>query len=191
MDSTREEILIGRVVDRCERPDDWPELEHLIARDPALLQQLCSSLRLDAAVRQAAAPALQVADRVELPPLPAPSRLPALAGWLAAVVIAALWLLRGAAPPPSPALPVHPVDAVAADLASDFVADGGAELGELPPLLVRSQPTEDGKALRVVTMRRILEVSTVQQVYRVGADEFGGVQQVPVALASCTTPSDF
>jgi hypothetical protein len=139
-------------------------------------------------VRQAAAPQLQVADKIELPPLRAPSRVTAFAGWLAAAAFATLWLSSATSPlhraTPREASPSG------SDLASAAI-DLGAQLGELPPLLVRSQPTDDGKALRVVTMRRILEESVVQQVYQVGEDEFGGVQQVPIALASCTTPSDF
>lgn len=185
MDTTPEDILIGRVVDRCERPEDWQELERRFAADPELRLQLCSTLRQDATVRQAVAPMLQRADQIELPPLRSPSRLPALAGWLAAATFALLWLTS-----PGASLQrgrTQPMSAGGADLAAAV----GSELGELPPLLVRSHPTDDGKALRVVTMRRILEESVVQQVYRVGEDEFGSPQQVPVALANCTTPSDF
>ena len=185
MDPTREDLLIGRVVDRCERPDDWQELERLFAGDPDLCRQLCATLREDALLRQATAAPLAVADRVEAPPRPRLARVPGLVGWLCAAAFALLWLSPRSARVAPPTAP-QPAAPIAGDLAG-----GTSQLGELPPLLVRSQPTDDGKALRVVTMRRILEENVVQQVFSVGADEFGGVQQVPVALANCTTPTDF
>jgi hypothetical protein len=184
MDPTREDLLIGRVVDRSERPDDWQELERLFAGDPALRQQLCATLRDDAWLRLAVAGPLAFAERVEAPPRRRLTRMSGLVGWLCAAAFALLWL----SPRLSPAAPAAPPPS--APVARDLAATS-TQLGELPPLLVRSQPTDDGTALRVVTMRRILEENVVQQVFSVGADEFGGVQQVPVALASCTTPTDF
>jgi hypothetical protein len=64
-------------------------------------------------------------------------------------------------------------------------------LGELSRVLVQAEPNEDGRSLRVVSMRRILEESTVDQVFQFDQDEVGDLRPMQVELASFQTPSDF
>jgi hypothetical protein len=187
MDTNREEILISKVVDRCESAAEWEELEGIAGRDTAVWQRLRATLRDDALLRQAVVPELAVADNVEAPPAALGLRgMLAPLGWLAAALFAALWLYG-----PSRAPEARPARVDANSTDSNDAVGGKHSLGELPPLLVRSQPTEDGKALRVVTMRRILQESIIDKVYQVGEDEFGDVQPMQVELSLYANPSDF
>src|SRR5712671_994043 len=154
MEVNRETILISKVVDRCETPAEWSELDTLAGNDSALWSRLRTMLRDDADLRAAVASAVAVADAVAVvPPLPV-ARVPwwSLGGWMAAAALAVLWL-AGAPLPSTGTSPggMSPGNGRAEFQAADPADDGhGREqrtaLGELPPVLVRSQPTEDGSA---------------------------------------------
>ena len=70
----RKEILIGRVVGREDRPEDWRELHSLAEQDQELWQLLVADMEGESVLRAASAECLQSAHRVELP---LPTRRPA------------------------------------------------------------------------------------------------------------------
>jgi hypothetical protein len=183
MEPSREELLIGRIIDRCETAQDWDELGRLAAADESVWVRLRAGLRDDAALRGAARAELAFADAVELPAAPALGRGRTwfgVSGWSCAAAFAILWCTATFVRP-DPPRPAAPPQEASTD----------ASLGELPRVLVRAQPSEDGRSLRVVSMRRILEESVVQQVFGVDEDEFGAVRPVQVELTRYATPSDF
>lgn len=190
MEPTREDLLIARVIDRTEAVTDWDEIERAAQADAAVWRRVCDGLRDDALLRAAVAPALAVADRVDMPIRPAQPvhGWRHAAGWLLAGVFAVLWAFgRDPAPRPEPAsgtnLTVRPGEAAA--------VPAGRTLGELSRVLVQAEPAEDGRSLRVVSMRRILEESVVDQVFQFDQDEVGDLRPTQVELASFQTPSDF
>lgn len=63
----REEVLLGRVVDREATPDDWAELERLSDHDPALWTRLAHAERAHARLCAAVDDAIAIAECVELP----------------------------------------------------------------------------------------------------------------------------
>jgi hypothetical protein len=190
MDTTHEDLLINRVVDRCESPADWRALELLGQTDPSLWPRLQATLRQDAELRAAVEPALAAADAVDLPrslPRRRTAALAGLAGWLCAAAVTLAWLTGVG----SPIVPAPASTSAGVDLADvPDLADANA-VGELPPVLLRAQPTEDGTGMRVLQMRRILEESVVKQVFEVDTDESGDARPVPVELSRIATPTDF
>ncbi len=195
MNPTREEVLISRVVDRAEDPRDWRELDRLAATSEAVWYELVDALRQDAVVRSAMQPALDAADRVELPVMrhelaPAPSRerapFAAWSGWLAAVLIAAFWigmsLGNGAAPTEAELAGGEPPAGAPAD---------AEVLGELSRVVMQAQPTDDGSALEVLYIRRVLERAVVDALYQISEDEHGLPVPTPVSLAQFDTPSRY
>ncbi|MBK8099726.1 MAG: hypothetical protein IPK26_21680 [Planctomycetes bacterium] len=191
MEPTREDLLIARVIDRSEAVTDWDEIEQSARADAAVWRRVCEGLRDDALLRAAVAPALLVADRVDVParkPQPVHDWRSA-AGWLAAGVFALLWAFGRESPPPT-----DPAGGAVSTQSSGEPASpipAGRTLGELSRVLVQAEPTEDGRSLRVVSMRRILEESVVDQVFQFDQDEVGDLRPTQVELASFQTPSDF
>lgn len=167
MEPEREELLLGRILDRCDTAVDWDELAQLGRADDGLWRRLCLGLRDDALVRAAAAQVTAIADRVPLARPRMRRRVVPWLGWAAASLFAALWLLRPQAPPPPDVI------------------------GELPRLLVEAQPLPDGRHLRVTSMRRLLEQHVVDRAFAMAPDEVGTLQATPVELVSLATPSDF
>ncbi|MHC4852435.1 MAG: hypothetical protein ACYTF5_10480, partial [Planctomycetota bacterium] len=96
---TEKNKLISRIVDRDDRPEDWTTLDGVAKQDPRTWRELLFALRDDAEVRHVVGAQLVVADTVALPSTPAAARngwgtaaVLAAAGWLAAAVLAVLWL---------------------------------------------------------------------------------------------------
>lgn len=179
MDPTREEILLHRIADRCEDAADWREFELLADGNAALWRHLGTTLRDDCELRAAGAAATAIAERVELPALPPQAGVMRSRGlpWSLAAATALAWLATAMANAPRPT--PSPTDT------------GVRVVGELPRLLVEAHATPDGDALRVVSLRRVLEESFVDRAFRVGADDAGAPRATPIELASLATPTDY
>src|SRR5262249_1974133 len=90
-----EELILTRILDRTASHDDWVAFEEIARRAAGAWDRLHQELRDDLLLRGELEPALSIADGVELPrvvPVPPLSRFLAPAGWLAAVVMALLWI---------------------------------------------------------------------------------------------------
>ena len=186
MKPTREDVLISRVVDREEAPTDWRELDRLAAAHGDLWQELLYSLRQDAAVRAVVAPALTAADRSSLPEArPVRTRfLYPWVGWAAALLMAVLWI-ASTGWPGSVSIATEPVTAAPTGV------DGADVLGELSRVVVRTRPTDDGKGVEVVYVRRVLERTVVRELYQITEDEYGMPVPTQVDLARFERPSSY
>src|SRR5690606_39227857 len=131
------------IVGRDDGPEDWRRLREAAAADPGLWAGLGDSLEDDMVLRCAIAARPEIA--VPLPPQRM-RRLPraaaAAAGWIAAALLAALWV--GGVPAPLAADPAaEPLVAAAAE--PDIV-----ELGELPRMVVSTGEVADDGSVELV-----------------------------------------
>ena len=212
---TEKHKLISRIVDREDRPNDWATLDEVVRQDPATWRDLLFALRDDAEVRHAVGAHLAVADGIALPVASAGARngwgtsaLLAATGWLAAVVLAVLWLggtlLWGDSPAAgSGALAdlLDPAEAgpgaeatgamFAADdaVADDVLAD--SVMGELPRLMVQMRPIAGREEIEVFYVRRTLERVLVKKAYQLKVDESGHAFTVPADLTSYMPPRSY
>lgn len=194
MKPTREDVLISRVVDREEAPTDWRELDRLAAARDGLWQELLQALRQDAAVRAAVAPALAAADGRPLPGSLGADATPvrgsspsAWVGWAAALLVAALWIAAATGPnrPGTDAIAVEPTAMTPASPSDPSV------LRELSRVVVRARPTDDGRAVEVVYVRRVLERAVVNELYEITKDEHGMPVPSPIDPARFARPSSY
>jgi hypothetical protein len=93
----------------------------------------------------------------------------AIAGWAAAILLAAIIVLQ-------PGAPSDHLDAAPDTLLTRYMTEGAAQgrvVGELPQLTLKVSPAEGGDGYDVLFVRRLLERATVEDVYRLGLDEHG------------------
>ncbi len=212
---TEKHKLISRIVDREDRPNDWATLDGVAKQDPAAWRDLLFALRDDAEVRHAVGAHLAVADDIVLPAGSAGARngwgasaLLAATGWLAAVVLAVLWLgstlLWGDSPAAGtdaladllkPAEAGQGAEATGAMFAADdAVADGvlaDGVLGELPRLMVQVRPIAGREEIEVLYVRRTLERVLVKKAYQLKVDESGQAFTVPADLTRYMPPRSY
>lgn len=203
-EKTDKNRLISRIVDREDVPGDWAHLEDAARQDPAAWRDLLFALRDDAEVRHAVDAQLAAADAVALP-MTSPSAgngwstaaVLAAAGWLAAVVVALLWLgstlLRGesdagSAPDPSGLAELVNVDAPTAEPAA---TNADHIVGELPRLMVQARPIAGREEVEVIYVRRTLQRVLVKGAYHVKVDESGQPFTVPADLTAYMPPRTY
>jgi len=206
---TEKNRLISRIVDREDRPKDWTTLDDVAKQDSAAWRDLLFALRDDAEVRHAVAAQLAFADRVVLPKTSPTTgsgarngwntaAVMAATGWLAAVVLALLWLGSTLLWADSPAVDVN-VDATAAATGDATAATGillPAEdadnvVGELPRLMVQARPIAGREEVEVIYVRRTVERVLVKKAYRLKVDESGQPFTVPADLTAYMAPRSY
>lgn len=201
MDVERDELLISRVVDNEATKADWAELELLAQSGADVWSRLAAAIKAEATMRNVLDRELAVADGVDLPtdtPQVARRRLSrstsgrrwsATLGWVAALLIAALWQADVGSSPElvdgdhaaSGSTAQLVADEITADDALiryyDLGVREGRLVGELPRLVVESRPLPDQEAVEIIYMRRLIERRTVDKFYEVDRTEAG----IPVA----------
>lgn len=160
------DLLLNRVVGRDDGPGDWRILREHAQQDPDLWPRLADELEDDMLVRAAVAERGDPAASVALPGTGL-RRLPRPTGWIAAAVLALLWI-GGVRMPWTTETAPEPDPAVAAAPARDVV-----ELGELPRVVVSTSDVAEDGSVEVVYVRRVLERTRVQDVQTIGVDELG------------------
>lgn len=203
MTLTREDILISRIVDGSAEPADWGELHALAEHEPEVLRRLADAQRREAALRDAFAEALGVADAVELPEAHSEtvfrfrSRLQAWTGWAAAAAVGLAWLTASGVLGPAPegrqvAGPRWGGPGSADEAFEQYQLLGLAEgrvLAELPKVLISTQRLENGTA-EVTYLRRVLERRLVTDVLEPGVDSSGRPTLVPANLTGPAASQD-
>lgn len=187
--------LITRIVERDARPADYDAFDQLASGAPSRWRELLAALRDDAALNLALAPALDTAERVELPvPTSRGGVLRALrpwgsaSGWLAAAAVALLWFQSEPAGQPAqrsfaagpglngPGLSGEALDEE--DFGQPVEFDPGA--GQLPLRLVGTEPAADGKGVDVLYWQPVLRRTRVNGVFEMAQDEHGRPSPVRV-----------
>lgn len=188
-----EEILIARVVGREDSPEDWQNLRQLARSRADLLPRLIDSLEDDCSLRSGMSPFLNAAESVELPIAAGPGRgrdrrwTQGLSGWLAALVLAMLWI---GAREPEPVDVLSPVAGTGEPLPAAGstipVGDlGGDYMGELPRQILRSQAISDAEGIELVYVRRVVMRTKVPELYEMRVDDSG------TPFSSTVRPADY
>ncbi len=198
----RADILISRIVDGVASGGDVAELEALAASRPSIWRDLAMAQRDQALLSQEMARIISVAEVVGLPthvethreslaPASRWKRASVWGGWAAAAVMALAYV---GAPLNSntqqagliPSMNVLK-DGLTADQAWEvYEAAGSREqrlIGVLPErVLIEATPSADGKSVRMVFLRQLIETKTVDALYKQTVDETGQGCMVPAEL---------
>jgi len=204
---TREDVLIGRVVDGEASSTDWDALETIAKTDSAVWERLGRAQRIHARLEREVDDAIAIAELIDVPPTSAIAitsfrdRIRQYSGWAAAAAIAVAWLGLNGWSPVIPgtytgqtnraslgALPKELLhQASPDDLLDQYVRSGMAQgrvLGEMPVMLVDSKDLGEGRGKEVWFLRPILERTTVTDVLPVSVqkDEHGMPRYVPIQI---------
>lgn len=199
----REDILIGRAVDREASEQDWAELEQLAGADPTLWRRLGLAQHEHAALSVGMDAMIQTTDTIELPRQAVRAagafnlRWRAWSGWAAAAAICLVWATtQGLVPTRSPALNntdqttqsagLTPASWTSGEAFDQYITRGKAEghvLSELPTVMVQSRPMPDGKRFEVIILRRVMERTVVNRLYSIGQDDAMQLRVVPIRRA--------
>ena len=185
------ETAAHRCASREAGVEDVEALDRAADAGEPVLNLLLETIRNDAEARSQLDSALESAGTVELPrwrpPVSFPRRWTAAPGWIAAAVVALLWLGfgRAALPPPVAA----PVSLTTAEALDRYIAAGvleGRVIAELPTVMVESRPLEDGA--EILFVRRVLERAVVDQIIEHDVDEAGRIVERPVSPSRFALP---
>lgn len=212
---TREDVLIGRVVDGEASAPDWDALEVIARSDAAVWERLGRAQRAHARLEREVEDAIALAELIDVPSARVlaitgfHSRLRQYAGWAAAAVIGVAWLgaarlgVPGFSPAPGSSqvagVPLQPRDVLRdvspEQLIDQYVRSGlarGNVVGEMPAVFVDARDLEGGKGKEVWFMRQILERRTVtdMSVVSVQLDENGTPRYVPQEPVKATPVHD-
>ncbi|MFM9957467.1 MAG: hypothetical protein ACKVZJ_05295 [Phycisphaerales bacterium] len=201
-DPSREDILVGRVVDSEAGPADWAELELIAKSDPALWQRLAQAQRAHARLERAVEDEIAVAELVELPPpisvvASFRSRWQTWGGWAVAAAIALVWLgagngpafVRGNLPGSQPGANIGNTAGLLTNAAPEELLQGYLDRGRQNNLVLSQGPLQlinarelgPGQGKEVIYIRPIVErmIVTDFRALRVTQDETGRSQEVP------------
>lgn len=189
---TREDILIGRVVDGEATPSDWGELEHMSKADAGLWQRLAQSQRAHARLERAVEDEIAVSELVELPePVSViasfRSRWQVWGGWAVAAGLALAWLGAGSGPAMFRGSGASTPTAVAGlnldEMLNQYVTKGRESdrvVNVMPLQLLKTNPLEQGQGTEVFFVRPIVErmIVTDFRPLSVQVDEAGQARKV-------------
>ncbi len=186
-----EEILIHRVIEGDSSREDWLALEQLADGDRCVWERLARTLQVEAELRRDGKHAVSLADHIELTSeISAPRNfLPRWAGWAAAVVLAAAWVVGSFSsdsgdPRNEGSLPAS--ETQTADSAyMQYIQKGISEgriLEELPRVVMETRPAAKGDGVEVLYVRRLLERTVVDQFFQAGSDDQGKLTPKPVPM---------
>ncbi|MEM8834931.1 MAG: hypothetical protein AAGD00_03830 [Planctomycetota bacterium] len=118
---TREDVLVGRVVDGAAAPHGWRELERLASRDSGIWERLANAQRAHERLERAVEDAIAVAELVDLPGVktrrtPWALHVRTFGGWAVAACLAiAMGASMLSAPAPTPTNESQPLAAGATE----------------------------------------------------------------------------
>lgn len=191
---TREDVLIGRVVDGEASTSDWDSLERIAGTDASVWERLGRAQRTHARLERDVEDAIAIAELIDLPSAGSiavqgfHSRGRQWGGWAAAAVIGVAWLSiagitgRGG-PNQASVLPVR--EYTPDELLTQYLDKGQAEgrvMGEMAPMLVDARDLGLNMGKEVIFVRPIIERTMVTDVsvLSVQKDEHGTPRYVPM-----------
>lgn len=183
---TREDVIIGRIVDGEASPNDWHDLDRISEKDAAVWQRLAQAQRAHARLERAVEDEIAVAELVNLPlhqhhaVHDFMTRLRVYGGWAVAAVLAlALVGVPMARGPQQNMASFIPLDQATADQAYDqYVKAGmkeGRVVGEWPSALLDAKDIGEESGGEIMIIRRVVERVNVKDMpfYTVESNEFG------------------
>lgn len=202
---TREDVLVGRVVDGEASPSDWEALERLAQSDAGVWERLGRAQRVHARLEREVEDAIAIAELTELPHAhmagySMASRLRQYGGWAVAAVLGVAFLgtlgvVNTNRPGAMNAANIGPTSWTA-DQALQRYLDKGKEQGvvveELPAKLFDARVLDDGRTKEVIFVRQIVERRSLSDlsVLTIEIDENGRerIFQQPVRAPSNEPP---
>lgn len=205
---TREDVLVGRVLDHEATPSDWQRLDEIACDDPDVWARLGRAQRAHARLRIAVDDAIAGAELIEIPDGRAHgavrrsvgARLASFAGWGIAAVLGLVLLgpaLDNAQQQPSSSMQTAGVtllsQASPEEAYTHYVASGlasGSVISEMPTLVLEERALPDGNGTELFLVRRIVERVTVDGLnhYAYAPDEFGQLRLTPVTANLARQP---
>lgn len=208
---TREDVLIGRVVDHEATPTDWAQLDELASEDPGLWSRLGRAQRAHAGLRIAVEDAITEAELIDIPSghlhtggrVPRWKRVVSGAGWAIAATLALLLLnpLVTMNTPSNSAgiltagMPRLLSQASAEEAFTQYVASGladGRVVSEMPALVLEQNLLPDGQGTEVFVVRRVVERLNLPSVTNFAQfpDEHGTLRLTPTEPRPPSQPSE-
>jgi len=191
---TREDVLIGRVVDGEASASDWEALERLAQTEPGLWERLGRAQRVHARLEREVEDAIAIAELTELPRAhiagySLASRIRQYSGWAVAAVLGVAFLgtmgvINNRSPGVGNNASIGPASWTA-DQALQRYLDKGKEQGvvveELPAKLFDARVLDDGHTKEVIFVRQIIERRNLSDlsVLRIEIDENGRERVFP------------
>ncbi len=207
---TREDVLIGRVVDHEATPIDWAQLDELALVDAELWSRLGRAQRAHAGLRIAIEDAIAPAELVEIPSghlhnagrMTPMRRVLTGAGWATAAVLALVLLNPMLASKPSgtgsgtmltAGMPRLLSQATADEAYTHYVASGladGRVVSEMPAIVLEQNELPDGRGVEIYVVRRVVERRELPAIvnYAPRPDEYGIARLTPIEPRYATTP---
>lgn len=191
---TREDVLVGRVVDGEACASDWDALERIASTDPAVWERLGRAQRTHARLEREVEDAIAVAELIDVPSAGViaahsfQSRVRQWGGWAAAAVLGIAWIsvsgitgTRGPGQIAGTSINTLTTD----ELLSQYMNRGqqdGRILGEMAPMLVDARDLGLNQGKEVIFVRPIIERTRVADVavLSVQKDEHGTPRYVPI-----------
>jgi len=203
---TREDVIVGRIVDGEASPSDWQDLDRIAERDPAVWQRLARAQRAHARLERAVEDGIAVAEFVELPlrehhaMFDFVTRVRAYGGWAVAAVLA-LALLGSYSPlqrnlngPGSVTAGYTLLDQATTDQAYQRYVNAGRDSGRvvdtLPSVLIEAGGLGTPEGGDVLIVRRIVERMPAKDMafFTVEPNEFSEPTFVPLEVRTATEP---
>ena len=191
---TREDVLIGRVVDGEASDTDWADLDRVARADPDIWKRVAHAQRAHARLERAVEDAIAVAELVDIP-VYRPARafwgsMRSSLGWAVAAVLAIAFVgrfqnhLPGGPAQNSGVMQAGliPLNTASPDQAYDrYIRSGladGRVVGEMEPVLIEARQVPNGTGTpthEVIVMRRVVERFSGENlpVYTIRMNEHG------------------
>ncbi|HBS29068.1 MAG TPA: hypothetical protein DEB06_06370 [Phycisphaerales bacterium] len=201
---TREDVLIGRVVDSEASGADWEALEAIASRDPGVWERLGRAQRVHARLEREVEDAIAIAELVDIPSAHAAgfslaARVRQYSGWAVAAVIGVAFLgtmgvIKPGASGPAQLGGISPIAYGSPDEALQAYLRTGKEKGlvveEIPSVLIDARVIDGGGRKEVVYVRQILERKIVTDllVPSVEVDENGQRRLFERPVGTVTSP---
>lgn len=168
---TREDVLIGRVVDGEASSADWEALERIALSEPGVWERLGRAQRVHARLEREVEDAIAIAELSELPRMHVASyslssRIRQYAGWAVAAVIGVAFLgtmgviKTDRVGPVGNAASFGPASWTADEALERYLNKGkeqGVVVDEMPAKLVDARVSVDGRTKEVIFVRQIVE----------------------------------
>lgn len=166
---TREDVLIGRVVDGEASASDWEALERIAQSEPGVWERLGRAQRVHARLEREVEDAIAIAELTELPhghlaSYSVTSRVRQYAGWAVAAVLAVAFLgtlgVIKSGPNSGNTARLGLPDWTADQALQQYLDKGKAQgvvVEELPAKLFDARILDDGHTKEVVFIRQIIE----------------------------------
>lgn len=197
---TREDVVIGRIVDGEASPGDWHDLDRIAERDQGVWQRLARAQRAHARLERAVEDEIAFAELVELPlrrhhaVFEFVTRVRAYGGWAVAAMLALA--LIGSYTPLQRSLPGRmtagftPLNEATPDQAYDRYVRAGRDSGRvvdtLPAVLIEADGVGSPGGGDVLIVRRIVERMSAKDIafYTIEPNEFSEPTLRPIEVST-------